>query len=199
MFVRRQGRPACMDAVAYIKAARSAGSDESAASRLRIPPGQYPVTKSLGNGLLVNYLVDAGHRFTYVSYDSMSDASLTEEDLHRTATSNLAKIAESRLSVRAYDGFYVVTMGGHFEASLLLIDDLWNGSFRSVVPGQYVVAIPARDILAFGDAASGPAMGGLRALIQRSRENHVDHRITDTLYVRSGAVWQPFEDSGGLA
>jgi hypothetical protein len=86
---------------------------------------------------------------------------------------------------------YVMTMGGLFVASLLLLNDLWNRRFHSLVRGQYIVAIPSRDILAFGDSSSDVAMARLRALARRSMENELDRVITSTLHVRIHDMWQP--------
>jgi Protein of unknown function (DUF1444) len=186
--MRQEGLAANMNTFAYISAFRPA---EAAASRLEIPAGSYPVTKNLHNGLIVNYLIDVGPNFVYVSHDALAASGLDAEGLHKLATDNLAKMANERMSVQQHNEMYFVTMGGHFEASLLLVDDLWDQRFRSLVQGQVVVAIPARDILAFGDPSSGLAMTELNALLRRSRENHVDHRITNTLYARVGQAWQP--------
>jgi hypothetical protein len=90
-----------------------------------------------------------------------------------------------------YGGSYVMTMGGLFVASLLLLNDLWNRRFHSLVRGQYIVAIPSRDILAFGDSSSDVAMVRLRALARRSMENELDRVITSTLHVRIHDMWQP--------
>jgi len=46
-------------------------------------------------------------------------------------------------------------MRGDFEASVILLDDLWDGESRQFVTGEYAAAIPARDMLAFCDLQMG--------------------------------------------
>jgi len=44
------------------------------------------------------------------------------------------------------DGYYMLTAGGNYEASLLLADSIWNQE-NFPVDGELVTAIPARDVL----------------------------------------------------
>ena len=79
-------------------------------------------------------------------------------------------------------------MGGNFEASLVLLDDLWADSFRRFVSGVYAVAIPARDVLAFCDADSAAGKDELRDLIGRVYPNG-DHPLANKLFFRTADGW----------
>jgi hypothetical protein len=58
-------------------------------------------------------------------------------------------------------------MEGNFEASVLLLDTVWDISLAKHVNGNFVAAIPARDVLAFGDSTSPEAIAELRDVIKR--------------------------------
>jgi uncharacterized protein YtpQ (UPF0354 family) len=73
--------------------------------------------------------------------------------------------------------------GGDFEASLILLDQLWDEHFRQFVSGDYAIAIPARDVLAFCDDDSEEGIGELEQLFARIAPMD-DHLISDKLYVR---------------
>lgn len=71
------------------------------------------------------------------------------------------------MQVQPYGSIFAVIAGGNFEASLLLLDGLWERAFRQFVSGDYAVAIPSRDVLAFGDAGDAKVRVELRAVIDR--------------------------------
>jgi hypothetical protein len=56
---------------------------------------------------------------------------------------------------------------GNFEASVLLLDTVWDISFAKHIKGEFVAAVPARDVLAFGDSSSAETVAELRAIINR--------------------------------
>jgi hypothetical protein len=178
----------CKKAIAYIKPIIP--GDPSSPSLL-LTGGDRPVQKDLNNGLFVEYLVDEGKSFRYVQHMDLEAAGLDKDQLHELGVENLAKLAENQLRVSPYDGYFVAFAGGNLEASLILVDRIWTHAFRAYVDGQYAVAILARDILAFGDVESDETRQGFERLIARSRNNRLDHPITETIYVRFGSIWQP--------
>jgi len=44
------------------------------------------------------------------------------------------------------DGVYMFTAGGNYEASIILLDSLWTKE-NLPVKGDFVIAIPSRDVL----------------------------------------------------
>src|SRR5213080_2033203 len=73
-------------------------------------------------------------------------------------------------------------MRGDFEASVILLDDLWDGESRQFVTGEYAAAIPARDMLAFCDSSSADGVAELQRIIERVQPTG-DHLLTKTIYV----------------
>lgn len=160
---------------------------------MELPDSEGPVTCALGHRLLVAYLVDQGDSFAYVQYRHLAEADMTMEQLHAVAVQNLAALAEERVEVRQYGSIYAVLMGGTFEASLVLLEDFWSEWYSHLAPSGFVVAFPARDILAFGDASSVEVIGELNQVCQRCNGDF-DHPLTNTLYRRDGSSWSPLHD-----
>src|SRR5262245_49698568 len=133
--------------------------------------GGAPVLRILGNGLLIAYVVDTGEQLTWVQHHHLAQEGCSEEELHATGIANLTRLASESLEVVQYPNteMFVCLMGGNFEASLILLDDLWDRAFRQCVSGDYVVAIPARDLLAFCDASSESGLTELKAAIERAQ------------------------------
>jgi hypothetical protein len=69
--------------------------------------------------------------------------------------------------MQPYGPVFALFMEGNFAASVLLLDTLWDVSFTKPVREEFVVALPARDVLASGDSSSAEAMAELNAITGR--------------------------------
>jgi uncharacterized protein YtpQ (UPF0354 family) len=86
-----------------------------------------------------------------------------------------------KIEVHAGPLVSMVTAGGNYEASLLLFDELWsNGPIR--VEGDFVVAVPARDVLLVTGSRNLAGIAKLRELaVKMVRES--SYHLTDQLFV----------------
>lgn len=182
----QESRDFCRRAIAYLKVEEP----PSGHPVMELPESESPVICGLGHRLLAAYLVDEGESFAYVQHRHLAEAGMSMEELHVRAVQNLAALAEERVEVRAYGNIYAALMGGNFEASLVLLESFWSEWYAHLAPNGYVVAFPARDILAFGDSSSAEAINELNQVCQRGN-SEVDHPLTNTLYRREGSSWLP--------
>jgi uncharacterized protein YtpQ (UPF0354 family) len=121
----------------------------------------------------------------------MEKAGVGVDELHRIGLANLAAVANQiGIQVQPYGNIFAVLMGGNFEASLILLDVLWDQAFRQMVSGDYAAAFPARDILSFCDRNSELGIEELRQLLQRA-DGKMDHPLSQRLYFRSEGKWAP--------
>lgn len=99
------------------------------------------------------------------------------------------------LEVRVHrsGSIFGVIAGGNYEASLLLLDELWDSGLRQFVTGTYAAVVPARDILAFADASDSAALSQLREVVARVWPDG-DHRLSQRLFTRADGVWKLFEN-----
>ena len=179
-------RDFCLSAVAYLKV------QVNEQSNLVLPDEETPVITSLGSDLLISYVVDQGESFSYVQNRHLKAAMLTSEQLQISAIRNLTLLAESEAKVSQYGNVYVVLMDGNFEASLILVNAFWDEWYSTLAPNGFVVAFPARDVLAFCDASSKQAISELQVIIDRAIEN-ADHLLSTNIYRRNEASWNPME------
>jgi uncharacterized protein YtpQ (UPF0354 family) len=180
----------CNRAIAYLKPSLPA-----AEATVEVPELYEPVITDLSNGLLVAYLVDQGDHFQYVQRQHLADANLTEAALHHNAVNNLTTLLrEKRATIEPYGEVFAVFFGGNFEASLVLIDALWDEHLAHLAPNGYIIAVPNRDILAFCDAGRLAGIEELRRIIERAQGG--DHPITPTLYRRVPLllIWRAYEN-----
>jgi uncharacterized protein YtpQ (UPF0354 family) len=153
-----------------------------------------PVLRDLENGLLVAYVVDEGKGFSYVQNRHLLAADIDKEKLHKTAIDNLYALAEQYLRIQPYGPVFTLFMEGNFEASVLLLDTLWDVSFAKHVREEFVVSVPARDVLAFGDSSSAEAIAELNAITGRVHANgRAGHLLSPRLYRRSGGMWAEYD------
>jgi uncharacterized protein YtpQ (UPF0354 family) len=148
------------------------------------------VMRPLADPLVVTYAVDTGNAYQLVQHRHLVRDAIDAATLHDHALANLGRLVNSKPTrVHPYGNIFAVTMGGDFEASLILLDQLWEHHLRQFVKGEYAVAVPARDILAFCDASSAAGLSELRELIQRVFPGG-DHLLSDQIYVRR-STWEP--------
>jgi Protein of unknown function (DUF1444) len=147
-----------------------------------------PILRPLGNGMLVAYLVDEGNHYRWVQQRHLAAEGITPEALHERSILNLSRKASNALRVTDQGGFFACFLDGDFEASLLLLDDLWDRDLCELVPNGFVAGVPARDILMFCDATSESGIREVSARIERVWPNG-DHLLRRELYIRSNRAW----------
>jgi uncharacterized protein YtpQ (UPF0354 family) len=158
---------------------------------IQLPDADLPVFRCTKGVFGVAYLVDEGQGYTHVTKRDLQEAAMSLEDLHQIGMRNLFALAKRtqpplRLVPRA-DCFAVV-QDGQFEASLVLLDVLWDQVFKDRTPNGIVMAIPARDSLLFCDRDSKTGMDELKMLVQRAKNGNT-HFLSDALFTRKDGTW----------
>jgi hypothetical protein len=115
-------------------------------AELHLPFEQSPVSQPLAADMIVMYAIDRPGHLEYISNHVAAASGFTTEGLHNKAIKNLP----ARLgNVQLHDcggGVYGLSAGGNFEASLLLLGDLWL-QLTEYLPGEPLAAVPSRDLL----------------------------------------------------
>lgn len=176
-------------AIAYIKASNPEGNGPI----VQLPLQATPVVRRYNDDLCICYVVDCGNRYEYIQECHLTLDRINRDELHSNGLHNLRTlVAQREARVHPYQGVFAFLMHGDFEASVLLLDDLWDGEFRQFVKGEYAAAVPARDMLAFCDNSSTEGIAELQRIIERVQPTQ-DHLLTKTLYVRRNGRWQARE------
>ena len=140
------------------------------------------------------HVIDTGDSFEYIQNRDLQTDSVSEAELHTIGIGNLSTLAASgQLRIAPHGAVFAVLMDGNFESSLILLDHLWADSFRQFVTGDYLIAIPTRDVLAFCDRDSVEGRNELLLIIQRL-DGAGAHPVTRTLYRRQGSEWVPEDE-----
>ncbi|EMI41951.1 DUF1444 family protein [Rhodopirellula sp. SWK7] len=173
-------------AIAYFKPCVRDGDNTSA---VKLSREEAPVMTAVGNGLVVAYLVDDGDSFVYIQFRDLDNDEVTEHELHHIGIRNLLRMTTAgALRIKPCGNAFMATLDGNFEASLLLPNLLWRNHFRQFVSGDYLVAIPNRDILVFCARSSTDGRTDLLKAVEAQRDSD-DHPLSCELFVRRDSEW----------
>jgi uncharacterized protein YtpQ (UPF0354 family) len=177
-------------AIPYIKPALPDDGSEV----VQLSHDDSPVLREVNADFVAAYVVDEGDYFAYVQYRDLPPGT-TEADLHASALANLNHLAEGKIRVQAHGAIFALFLDGNFEASLLLLDWLWEGPLREYAVSGYVIAVPSRDVLAFSDQRNSAGIDQLTEVIGRVFPLG-DHTISERLYRRIERDWVRLNEPG---
>lgn len=189
-YVKLAGVPGLDDGVKLSVTGNSGG--------VALPEGDEPIFLGAKGVFGVVHVVDTGENLSYVNARQLREASISTDDLRHIGLRNLTALVKGGgeqqpgLQIHPFSHAKGLTLGGYYEASLVLLDALWDGPLKAHAPHGAVVAIPARDVCAFCDAQSKEGIKELQGIIERVK-NKGTHHITDQLFIRKGGAWQVLE------
>lgn len=162
---------------ALITAQRDAGGN--------VPAAAY--YERLNAELVVLYAFDSEYSMAIASRQAIEAAGVPLPELRQLAVDNLmARLPE--ITRQGDDTLSMLVAGGNFEASLLLVDALWNkDNFH--VRGDIVAFVPSRDVLLVTGSDDADGLAQARRLI---RDNAWSYMISPQGFVRRDGTWKPF-------
>lgn len=137
------------------------------------------VVRSFNEAYVISYVVEQPGALSYVRW---RDVDGDIDKLHDVALANLRVRANAKLRLAPRDGFVEVVLDGKLDASLLLLNELWDGTgiVARAVTSPIVAAIPASEALIVASASSKE---GLR---------HLGAQGVPMLLVRRTGAWGPY-------
>ncbi len=148
------------------------------------------VHDQLNAELVVVYAEDRDKTYRFLLPADLQQLGLDRDDLALLARNNLAQLVPPPELITGPFA-YGIRIDGNYEASLLLYPDWWE-SEPIEVDGDYVVAVPARDILMITGSNNQAGIAQLRALAQQTVQKG-SHAIVDTLFVFRDGRFTRFE------
>jgi uncharacterized protein YtpQ (UPF0354 family) len=138
---------------------------------------QQHLADRFNNELVIVYAQDDPNRMRYLT--TQEDFGLSREELRSLAIANLKRVLP-KIEMRRVGDVSLMSAGGNYEASLLLIDDIWS-SGQIQVNGDIVVAIPTRDALLVTGSRSRSGLKLVRELAAKFKAQG-PYELTDTLF-----------------
>lgn len=156
-----------------------------------VPDLSFPVQIEVNDRLHLEFLMDKGDVYQYVVNEFLVKSGASEEELLKNSINNIWAKIESGMQVFPVGNLKGLVIGGDVDASLFIIDQIWDKSFSDPSKGDIIVAIPARDMITFGYSNIDSTVQELEAIVDRTWENG-DHLITKQLYIRKNSKWVEF-------
>jgi uncharacterized protein YtpQ (UPF0354 family) len=148
-------------------------------------------TEPLVADLFVAYAYDRKDSLTYARWPDLDKMGVARPALRQTAIINLRTRLPPQLSTRGDGKSLMLVAGGNFEASLILLDDVWNqlGASRK---GDLVVCLLARDVCLVTSTDTPEGIASLKAARERLCNGGTPSNfISKTLLQRRRGVWGP--------
>ena len=103
------------------------------------------VFESYNDQLLIIYSLTSETTIKPLAKDAFRSLGITLDSLRKASLKNLDRIVPL-LNRKEEDGAYIISAGGDFEASLVLLSSFWTKE-NLPVDGDFVVAIPTNNLL----------------------------------------------------
>ncbi|WP_416864385.1 MAG: DUF1444 family protein [Imperialibacter sp.] len=145
------------------------------------------VYEYLNDELVILYSEDLETSVSIFNKEDFLATGIDFADLRQLSISNLQSVLPDMEKSEIEHDIFMVTAGGYYESSLLLLDGIWNKD-NFPVDGNIVIAIPARDILLVTSSDDKEAMDKLEKMALSIVET-ADHYLLPTLFERLGDSW----------
>ena len=153
-----------------------------------------PVYEDFSPDLIILYAEDSPKNIRYLTPKDLEALKIEKKDLRSLACENLKRVIP-KIERHGTNGLYMLTAGGDYEASLLLLDSLWNNS-QMPVQGEILVAIPTRDLLLVTGTGHPEAVEKVKQMANKSFEEG-SYRLTPKLFIYRNGRFSDFKTSGG--
>lgn len=157
------------------------------------------VYEDFSPGLIILYAEDLPKNIRYLEPKDLELAKVQRPELRALACANLKRLLP-KTERHGTNGIYMITAGGDYEASLLLLDSIWSGG-QMDVKGEVVVAIPTRDLLLVTGSQDPQGIEKVRQIVKQASTSG-SYRLTQKLFVYRNGRFSEFtgaEDGAGTA
>ena len=155
-----------------------------------LPPNDIAI-EPLAGDVCVVYAFDHPHSFAFASRGELAQLGIAPADMRELALDNLRERLPEDLATQGDGISFMFTIGGNFEASLLLLPELWD--HMEDMPGEIVACALARDVCLFTGTATPGGVESLIAARDRVLESMPPHDLISTsLLVRRRGAWELF-------
>ena len=158
---------------------------------IEVADEDWPVTRPFCADLIVNYAVDLPSHFEFINAWQLAEHGMTEDELHRLAMGNLPKRLPS-IELHGEAPKFMVTAGGNFEATLLLVDDLWE-QLEEQMAGGVLATVPARDLLFVSASGWEDGLPFLRDMASKDWESR--YALSQCVLARREGKWVPYDSN----
>jgi uncharacterized protein YtpQ (UPF0354 family) len=148
------------------------------------------ITDKYNDQLIIVYAEDSKNSIKYLTEDNFKILSISRDSLKSIALKNFDKII-TNIQRQGDNGIFMITAGGDYEASLILLSSIWTKeNFK--VDGEFIVAIPNRDMLMITGSKNKTGIGKLKEIVADSYKTG-NYQISEHLYKWTGKKFELYK------
>jgi uncharacterized protein YtpQ (UPF0354 family) len=147
------------------------------------------VYEKYNDQLIIAYAEDTKNSIRYLTHKDIKPLSIDPDSLRTIAIRNLDALL-TNINGKGGNGMYMLTAGGSYEASMILLPDIFSKE-KLPVTGNFVVGIPNRDIILITGSNDKEGLTKLKAAVDKSYADQM-YPISDCLYKWNGKIFEKF-------
>ena len=138
------------------------------------------VYEKYNDKLVIVYAEDGENGIAYFTSDRFKESGLNKDSLFILAAKNLDSVLP-KIEILGDNGYYMITAGGNYEASLILLTDIWTKE-NIQVNGDIIITIPTRDLLLVTGSKDHDAIKKMKLVAKEAWETGPYQLIPDLFY-----------------
>lgn len=148
------------------------------------------VYEKYNSALIIVYGENTETSIRYFTQEDFDKLTIPRDSLRSLAVKNLNEILPE-IQSKGDNGTFMVTAGGDFEASLILLTSIWtNDNFK--VKGDIVIAIPNRDMLMITGSKNEEGIKTIKAITDDSFVNG-NYQVSPYLFKWDGVKFEQWK------
>ena len=148
------------------------------------------LTEKYNDQLVIAYAADSKNNIKFLTEADLKTLSIPKDSLKSIAIKNLNKILPN-FQIQDYHGLYMITAGGNYEASFILINSIWTKD-NFPVDGDLIIAIPTRDLLIITGSNNKNGINKIREIVAQSFKPG-NYQISEHLYKWTGRRFEKYD------
>lgn len=148
------------------------------------------ITEKYNDQLIIAYAEDSKNSIKYLTEDDFKTLSIPRDSLNSIALRNLDKIIPN-IQRQGENGLYMITAGGDYEASLILLVSIWTRE-NFPVEGEFIIAIPNRDLLMVTGSNNKNGINKIKEIVEDSYKTG-NYQVSEYLYKWTGKRFEKYD------
>jgi len=147
------------------------------------------VYEKYNDKLVIVYAEDGENGIAYFTTERFKESGLNKDSLFPIAFRNLDAVLP-KIEILGEKGYYMITAGGNYEASLILLNDIWTKE-NMPVKGDIIIAIPTRDLLLVTGSKDSEGIKKIKSVAKEAWDTG-PYQLTPDLFRWNGKKFEPY-------
>lgn len=163
---------------------------KNAASKMGATKDVEGVYERYNDQLIIVYAEDSKNSIRYLTKEDLQSLSINKDSLKQLSIRNLDRLLIN-ITRQGGDGVYMLTAGGNYEASIILLNNIFTKESLPV-DGDFVIAIPNRDMLLITGSNDKAGISKIKEVTKKLFETG-NYQVSAYLYKWNGYIFEKYE------